>query len=88
MTNWVDLISLQSIVNNVMLLRQPEFGGFYGNFRMTNVMFLNLIRGKLTQASLEVLGVLGVGNLAVLKEVKVIGDFLYGGWFFYVVGFM
>jgi hypothetical protein len=78
MTNWVDLVSLQSIVHNVMLLRQPEFGGYYGIFRMTNDMFLNLLRNKLTKQSLKMLGVQGKSNNQVLKEVQIISDFLKG----------
>jgi hypothetical protein len=78
MTNWVDLISLKSIVSNVMVIRQPEFGGYYGHFRMTNLMFLDLIRNKLTEKTLKVLGIYKLTNHKVIHEMRIIAGFFNG----------
>lgn len=81
MTDWVDLLSLQAIVSNVMSLRQSEFGGYYGIYRMTNDMFLNVLRSKLTGKSLKLLGLKHKTNRDSLKEMRVVSGFFEGKCF-------
>ena len=78
MTDWVDLLSLRAIVTNVMVLRQSEFGGYYGIYRMTNDMFLNVLRSKLTKKSLKALGLNHQTNQKALNEMRVVAGFFQG----------
>lgn len=78
MTNWMDLISLKSMIHNVMVLRQPEFGGYYGIFRMTNQMFLNVLRIKLTARTLESLDMHSRSDGEILEDMRVLAGFFRG----------
>lgn len=78
MTNWMDLISLKSMIHNVMVLRQPEFGGYYGIFRMTNQMFLNVLRIKLTAQTLESLDMRSRSDGEIVEDMRVLAGFFRG----------
>lgn len=78
MTNWMDLISLKSMIHNVMVLRQPEFGGYYGGFRMTNQMFLEVLRIKLTKKTRKSLGMHLRSDRQLLEDMRILEGFFRG----------
>lgn len=73
MLNWVDLNALKMIIQNVIGIRKPDFGGFFGKFRMTNIMFLNLLKNKYPPDLLMSLGISSIPDSTLLKELEVMG---------------
>ena len=70
--DWLDIKSLIQIIRNVIDLKQPDYGGYFGEYRMTNLMFLDLVRERLTENAKNELGILGQTNAKLLKEMRTI----------------
>lgn len=70
--DWLDIKSLIQIIRNVIDLKQPDYGGYFGEYRMTNLMFLDLVRERLSVNAKKELGILNHSNAKLLKEMKTI----------------
>lgn len=73
--DWLNVSGLIKIVRKVIQLRQPDFGGYFGNYRMTNAMFLNLLRERMSLKAQKRLGILGHGNRKLIRELRSIYRF-------------
>ena len=75
MTNWVDLSALRVIIFNVIVQKQPDFGGNYRGYRMTNRMFLEVIRGRYSPKTLKMLSLDLLSNSELLTEFKMLAAY-------------
>lgn len=67
--NWMGLDSIHALVKNVFQQKKPEYGGYFGDFDMSNEEFLLNLRQRLLDATLVDLGIINVSDRDLLKEV-------------------
>ena len=70
--NWMGLDSIHALLKNVIQQKKPEYGGYYGDFNMSNDDFLNNLRQRLLDFSLQNLGILNIQNKDLLAEILII----------------
>lgn len=75
MRDWVDLEGLYRVLANILGRHSSDKDSFYGNFRMTNAMFLGVLRKKYSQSMLDQIGILNKSKAEVLKELRVMDEF-------------
>lgn len=78
MRNWVDIHGVRAIVANVMNVNSSDQDQFYSQYRMTNTMFLKVLRQKYSKALLKRFGVWGKTNSEVLGQLLIISSFFKG----------
>ena len=78
MTSWVDLHALKRIIFNAIIQEQPHFGGYYGNYRMTNNQFLLVIRKMFPESIIKRIGLFDTSNEQMINELVVIANFFNG----------
>ena len=67
--NWMGLDSIHALLKNVIEQKKPEYGGYFGDANLTNEEFLIFIRSRLSDQTLQDLGIFGVQNQDLMNEV-------------------
>lgn len=75
MRDWVDLKGLRGVLVNIAERAPPDHDSFYGDYRMTNEMFLRVLRDKYSEDILKRLGMLNKPNRDVLEGLRVMAEF-------------
>jgi hypothetical protein len=70
--NWMGLDSIHALVKNVIQQKKPEYGGYVGDFQMTNQEFIINLRQRLLDSTLVDLGIFKVSDQELLNEIMFI----------------
>lgn len=83
MKNWISFKELREIISNIVQLKITNGEGFYGNFRMTNEMFLGMLRKKYSNKLQKTIGLINKSNRKVISDLEVISTY-FGGIIFFI----
>jgi hypothetical protein len=85
MRNWLDIKGLRQIVSNIVKMENPKEDQFYAQYRMTNAMFLKVLREKYSPKLLKDLSLHHKTNSEALGQLLIISSFFASTPFVFVM---
>lgn len=70
--NWIGFDGIFGILKNIFEQKKPEYGGYFGDFKIGNEEFLEMIRDRLLESTLREMMVFDDGLSSLGDEILII----------------
>ena len=70
--NWLGFDGIFGVLKNIFEQKKPEYGGYFGDFKLENDEFLDMIKERLLNSTILKLMVFDEGNESLSQEIAII----------------
>lgn len=70
--NWLGFDGIFGVLKNIFEQKKPEYGGYFGDFKLENDEFLEMIKERLLNSTILKLMVFDEGNESLSQEIAII----------------
>lgn len=72
MRNWINIDGLSAIIRNIFQENKPKYGGFYGDSKMNNEDFIQILKQNMLSETVRKLNLTNKSSSEILLEIEFI----------------